>query len=61
MVMADPPPLRVPFPKGDQTTLKVIGSMTKTKLYQIIGSKPCARHMCGNGTVTLRLNGDKVD
>ena len=30
--------------------------MTKTKLYQIIGSKPCARHMCGDGAEMLRFN-----
>ena len=30
--------------------------MTKTKLYQIIGSKPCARHICGDGAEMLRFN-----
>ena len=30
--------------------------MTKTKLHQIMGSKPCARHICGDGAEMLRYN-----
>ena len=30
--------------------------MTKTQLNQIIGSKPCMRHICGDGSEMLRYN-----
>ncbi|MBE6553244.1 MAG: hypothetical protein E7666_02765 [Ruminococcaceae bacterium] len=36
--------------------MKGITDMTKTQLNQIIGSKPCARHLCGDGAEMLRFN-----
>lgn len=35
--------------------------MTKSQLNQIIGSKPCAKHICGNGAEMLRYNACVTD